>query len=159
MSLSSSDGHPLSECDSLKLFSDKIMSRLPTQGHKSNSHKPGSLRCTLGNEAAPSKRYNKLLGNKQEEWRRSHIPVSLVLTGFYKRKKGSKRVRRSPEKGPVFAVIAPKSPYNLEPFKLNDLQIEPIQSSILEAAVLLIAITVKVCRKEDKIHQLWEGRE
>lgn len=137
------------------------MSRLPTQGHKSNSHKPGSHRCTLGNEAASSKRENKLLGNKWEELWRSDVPVYLALTGFYlkKEKKRSKRVRRSPEKGPVFAFIAPKSSHYLEPFKLDDLQIEPIQSSIPEAAVLLIAITAKVWREGAEIQQLWEGRE
>lgn len=81
--------------------------------------------------------------------RRSCLPCSnRFLLKKKKERKISKRVRCSPEKGPVFAFIAPKSPHYLEPFKLSDLKIEPIQSSIPEAAVLLIAITAKVWREE-----------
>lgn len=89
------------------------------------------------------------------------VTRSSSLTGFSlsEQEKTSKRVECNPEKGWAVAGSAPKPPHNLEPFKLNDLQIEPMRSSIPEAAVLLTAITAKVLREEDESQRLWEGRK
>lgn len=78
-----------------KLFSEKIMNRHPTQGHKNNPYRPGSLRSVM-NQHYPSGAANcwEISGNS---WKGDSSHISLLCQFLWVENKHGNQVKQPEE--------------------------------------------------------------